>query len=205
MKTIRKETKYDRLNKRNLVALPLKGQNFGLSKSEFVEMIVSLKDGREDLFERIFLSHFENCIQYLIKNFKVEREQAYDISMETLIQFRKKLLTDKISYGNLRYLFTKMAGQNIIKKSQKKEKRDLTGFYLLDDDIQYEEKAFEALEEAWDTLDCEKKIILESYYYNKTPLIKLATKLGITDTTMRKKKQRSVEKLRELFFNIYNS
>ena len=182
--------------------IPLKGKNFGLSEIEFEQLAISLKAGKEALFEKIFLSHFENCQQFLVTNHGATYELAYDITMDTLIQFRQRILTDKITYGNLRYLFTVMASQNLIKFKQKGKKIDLSPFYL--EGVPHKsEKVYEALEYAWGALESNSKTLLEEYYYKKTPLIKIAKKIGVSDSTMRKKKQRCLEKLRSLFMTKY--
>ncbi|MEM9545649.1 MAG: sigma-70 family RNA polymerase sigma factor [Bacteroidota bacterium] len=162
-----------------------------------------LKNGKEQLFEQIFLAHFESCQHYLISNHKASFELAYDITMDTLIQFRQRILTDKVSYGNLRYLFTVMASQNLIKHHKKNQKERLESFIIGDSQTK-PEIVYEALSNAWNELEPESKKVLEEFYYNKTPLIKIANKLGISDSTMRKKKQRCLEKLRNLFMHKYS-
>jgi len=173
-----------------------------MSKSEFDELAFSLKEGEEALFETIFLSHFKNCQQFLVTNHHTSYELAYDITMDTLIQFRQKIITDKIQYGNLRYLFTKMASQNLFKNIKKEQKEDLSMFYV-ESEPHKSEVIYEALSSAWSELESETKKILEEYYYNKTPLIKIAKTLGIADSTMRKKKQRCLDKLRNIFMQKY--
>ena len=187
-----------------LKSIPLMGKNFGLTKSEYERLVDNLKTGKEELFEKIFLAHFDSCKQYLIINHKASEELAYDITMDTLIQFRKRILTDKTTYGNLRYLFTVMASQNLIKHHQKLKKVDLSPFYVEHPPAK-SEAIYDALTFAWERLENDSKTILEEYYYKKTPLIKIANKLGISDSTMRKKKQRCLEKLRSLFMNKYSS
>ncbi len=190
-------------NKSILLNNKSKEKNFGLTEYEFNQLVVSLKEGKENLFEKIFLSHFDNCQQYLVTNHKVSYELAYDITMDTLIQFRQRILTNKTKYGNLRYLFTVMASQNLIKHYQKGKKVDLSPFYIKAAPAK-SEAVYDALSYAWENLEKESRTLLEDYYYNKIPLIKIAAKLGITDSTMRKKKQRCLEKLRTLFMTKYN-
>jgi len=195
--------KVNRSKNSNLKSIPLKGKNFGLTNLEYDELVANLKEGKEELFEKIFLSHFDNCKQFLITNHRASKELAYDITMDTLIQFRQRILTNKTTYGNLRYLFTVMASQNLIKHFQKSKKIDFSSFHFEGSPVK-SEAIYDALEYAWDTLEKESKSVLEEYYYKKTPLIKIANKLGISDSTMRKKKQRCLEKLRDLFMNKYN-
>ena len=193
-----------RLSNSNLTSNPIRSKNFGLTKAEFDQLAISLKEGKEELFEKIFLSHFDNCKQFLVTNHKASYELAYDITMDTLIQFRQRIITNKTTYGNLRYLFTVMASQNLIKHHQKKGKQvDLSPFYVEGSSVK-SEAVYEALAHAWNALEKDSKSVLEEYYYKKTPLIKIANTLGIADSTMRKKKQRCLEKLRNLFMTKYS-
>ena len=192
------------MEKPDTIIKSAQNKNFGLSEQEFIRLTKELKEGKEALFEKIFLSHFEKCQQFLVVKYSVSTEVAYDITMDTLIQFRQRILLDKVSYGNLRYLFTMMASQNLIKRQQKSKRPDFNLFYLEGPPPKGEE-VFDALSYAWDSLETESKSILEAFYYKKTPLVKIANRLGISDAAMRKKKQRSLEKLRGLFMTKYQS
>ncbi|MBK9737889.1 MAG: sigma-70 family RNA polymerase sigma factor [Saprospiraceae bacterium] len=168
-------------------------QNFGLKKDEFVAMTTSLKLGDEHLFERVFLSHFDDCIAYLVTNFKCDRETAYDITMDTLITFRSKLIHDKISYGNLRYLFTKMASQLYLKINLTESKLKNI---LMDVGVEeeYHEQRFNSLEAAWATLETEDKKLLQCYYYDDIALKDIAYQTNTNEATLRKKKTKSYRK-----------
>lgn len=203
MKRLATSLKVNRSKNTSLKSIPLIGKNFDLTQHEYDELVENLKKGEEELFEKIFLSHFDNCKQFLVTKHNASYELAYDITMDTLIQFRQRILTDKTTYGNLRYLFTVMASQNLIKHYQKTKKVDLSPFYVEGTPVK-SEAVYEALSFAWETLENDSKKVLEEYYYKKTPLIKIANKLGIKDSSMRKKKQRCLEKLRALFMNKYS-
>jgi RNA polymerase sigma factor (sigma-70 family) len=195
----------DDLTRKNQTVLQLvpSHQNFGLTKVEFEAVVDKLKQGDESLFERIFLSHFEDCISFLVKHYKVGYEIAYDIAMDTLIEFRQKLMSDKISYGNLKYLYTKIAGQ-IYLKSLAKENKIKNGISdAIENEDELEEK-LTALKDAWSTMDADDRKLLENFYYLDIPLNKIAEVEKKTDSALRKQKQRAVEKLRQIFFTIYN-
>jgi DNA-directed RNA polymerase specialized sigma24 family protein len=182
--------------------IPLK-QNFGITQSEFDVLVARLKAGDESMFEKIFLAHFNYCISYLKKNYNAQYDAAYDVTMDTLIEFRYRLLLDKISYGNLRYLFTKIACQQYVKTISKDYKQEDNIFEDCENDDNFEDK-LETLKLAWLDLGFEERKLLESVYYLDIPLIKIASVTSKTDATLRKQKQRAMEKLRNLFFNIYN-
>jgi hypothetical protein len=86
-------------------------QNFGLSKTEFEQMAAALRTGDKSMFEYVFLAHFADCRRYICKTHGASLEDAYDATMDALMDFHHLIAENKVQYGNLRYLFTKMAGQ----------------------------------------------------------------------------------------------
>jgi len=88
-------------------------KNFGLTEEEFTKMLQAMKQGDDRLFEHIYLSHYEKCINYLIKFRSATREQAYSATMKALLETRKELIQDKLGYDNLAYLFTNKAGKKL--------------------------------------------------------------------------------------------
>ncbi len=179
-------------------------QNFGLSNAQFDDMVIQLKQGNESLFEKIFLAHFKECTNYIKFNYNAPHEVAYDITMDTLIEFRLKLLTDKIVYGNLRYLFTLMASQLYIKSIAKDNKVKQSIFEYAEEIDESEEK-IDALKNAWKELSLEDRKLLENFYYLDIPLNRIAEVENKSDAALRKQKQRAVDKLRQVFFTIYNN
>lgn len=177
-------------------------QNFGLTKEEFDAMVIELQKGEETLFERVFLSQFEDCIKYLMFRYKINRSQAYDVSMDALLKFRKRLLSGKITYGNMRYLFTRMASQ-FLSDSMKhptlllEEHKEQAGEEELQDEV------LDALDLSWNQLgkDCRK--ILDHFYYQKIALKTLSIEFEKSESALRKQKQRCLEKLRAYFLKFY--
>lgn len=127
---------------------------------------------------------------------------AYDVTMDTLIDFRKKLLADKIAYGNLRFLFTRLASNNFVDLKKRGINYDNI---IIEEDVEEVDLSseFSSLSQAWDSLDESDKELLQEFYYNEIPLIQIAEKQNKQDATVRKQKQRAIEKLRELFFKCY--
>jgi len=172
-------------------------KNFGLEESEFNTMLASMQAGDDRLFEKVFLSHFKDCMNYLTKSYKCSQSEAYDSSMDALLAFRKRMLDGKISYGNMRFLFTKMASQFLMasKKKATTEYLEIKDFRL--DDQALDNDVMKAFDKAWEKLPHENKNVLEQFYYKKTPLKMIAATKNITEAAMRKQKQRSMEKLKK--------
>jgi RNA polymerase sigma factor (sigma-70 family) len=72
------------------------------------------------------------------------------------------------------------------------------------DESHWEEKLIE-LERAWDCLEPNDRLLLEKYYYQEIPLNKIAESENKSDASIRKQKQRSLDKLRDIFFNLHQS
>ncbi len=137
----------------------LMDKNFGLSEDSFNEMVGEMNNGDERLFETIFLSHFDFCIGYVQEKYNATYEDAYDASMNALLAFCKGLIDKSIGYGNLRFLFTQMAGQYYLKWIRKERpKEPLEGIDLPEEGNSFDELSLNLLDKAWDLLgkECQK-------------------------------------------------
>jgi len=178
----------------------LMSKNFGLSSVEFDHLLNKLKQGDEQLFEDIFLAQFKDSMNFLIRSYQVDYEVSYDIVMDTIILFRSKMLDGKISYGNLQFLFNTMVKQLYLKSLQKKSHAALLEFDIVEDNENaFNEDNFQSLEKAWIYLNDKEKLILEKFYYLKIPLNIIALEQNINEASLRKQKQRALEKLKYHF------
>jgi len=107
-------------------------KNFGLTKDDFDRLVKALQLGDDQLFERIYLQHFERCLQYLINNCGADYETAYSSTMDALLEIRKDLIQGKIQYGNLAYFFTYRARKKFFKKRKPVFTSDITDENLPD-------------------------------------------------------------------------
>jgi len=116
----------------NLPTEANKKKNFGLTKKEFSHMRDQLKNGKEELIEKIFLSQFQKCKAIIMSQTGASEQEAYDYTMDALLEIRKELLAGKVLYGNLSsYFVTKSINQffrknkkNKIELSELKEKHE---------------------------------------------------------------------------------
>jgi RNA polymerase sigma factor (sigma-70 family) len=180
-------------------------QNFGLKEEEFEEMLQKMKKGDDRLFENIFLAQFEETISHLMYRYKTDRSMAYDATMDALLKFRKRLLEGKISYYNMRFLFTQMASQFLTaafnKRTKSLEVSENDGVAIeeeVDDD-----EILNYLDTAWKLLGGQCSKLLENFYYKKMALNELANVMGKSDAALRKQKQRCLETLRSYFLKYY--
>lgn len=180
-------------------------KNFGLTESAFNELAEALRQGDNRLFEQVFLAHFQECMSYLKQRYGASHEEAYDAAMDTLVEFHGRLLERKVRYGNLRFLFTQMAGQAYI-RSARKEKLHVSGegLEIAEEAEGMEEEALRCLHKAWERLGESCQYILKGYYYFRNAPQEIAAKLEKSDAAVRKQKQRCMEKLREFFQEYYH-
>lgn len=178
-------------------------KNFGLTEEDFGAMMKQVKIGDDQFFEQVFLNHFESCMSFLKRQYSCSHEDAYDATMDTLLVFSKRLKEGKVSYGNLRFLFTRMAGQIYLKMKKREQKeQDIVSVSLEYEPDVVDEEKFKILEKAWNAL-CEScSGILKAFYYEKESLNDIAVRMEKTAVALRKQKQRCVEKLRTHFIQF---
>jgi RNA polymerase sigma factor (sigma-70 family) len=178
-------------------------KNFGLRPEEFDNLVAQLKVGDETLFQTIFLAHFEDCMKYLTNKFGIQQSIAYDMTMDALILFRRKLLEGKIGYGNIRFLFTQMACQLYLKSINKKATHtdisEAGDLIEQEQDDLFDDESLGLLDQAWDQLCEDCRGLLKRFYYHKATLKEIAEEQQKTAAALRKQKQRCVEKLRKHF------
>ena len=180
-------------------------KNFGLSEETFQQLIRKMKKGDDGLFETIFLSHFDICLSYVQTKYNATYPNAYDASMDALLSFCKGLMDGSIGYGNLRFLFTQMAGQYYLKWLRKESpKESIEGIDLPDEEDSFDEKSLFRLGKAWDLLGRECRVLLKAFYYKNDQLKDIAEKHQKNPSAIRKQKQRCIEKLRGYFTQMNN-
>lgn len=184
-------------------------QNFGLKAAEFAQLQADLLRGDETLFERVFVKHFDDCRVYLIRNCSAQADDAYDVTVETIIAFRKRLIEGKVEYGNLRFYFTKMAKDSYLKMVEKNKKLPVSELVVNEADRSeeaengFDEEQLTSLDSAWAKLGEECKKLLKSHIYDGLQLKDIAAALNEAETNIRKRKERCMNRLKSNFFELY--
>ncbi len=168
-------------------------KNFGLSSHEFEELLKQLQKGNTSLFEQIFITHFDECVRYLQRKYNAQYDDAYDVSMDTLLIFRQRLVQGKVKYGNLRFLFTQMAGQQYVRNSKRNTSKSTQDLVSADHPLDSGE--IEILHRAWKLLDEPCQRLLKMNFYGQMPLAEIAEMMDKKPATIRKQKSRCIEKL----------
>lgn len=185
-----------------VVKMPNAKDNFGLTKNEFDLFVTKVRGGDESMFIRVFNVHFKSSVQYIQNKFGISEEIAYDTCMDTLIEFRSKLIAGKINYGNIRFLYTKMAVHRYLDdvKRRNRIKEAIKVFmghhrnYKLED-VEF----FRLLNSAIDHLEERQRHMIKEIFYSGKEVDQIIEDNGITYSTYRKRKQRSLEKLKITF------
>ena len=174
-------------------------KNFGLSLEEFNRLVAELKRNDTTLLEQVFLAHFEDCMNYLQREYEAQHEDAYDTTMETLLLFRKRLVEGKIEYGNLRFLFTKMATQVYLKTKKQTQVQKLNIDQLKEDVLFEDKESIQLLKKSWAELGPNCKELLTWHFYGRMRLTEIAAQEQKTAIAIRKQKERCLKKLKEVF------
>ncbi len=182
----------------------LSHKNFGLSEGKFNEMVELLIQGNETIFEKAFLNHFERTMQYLVNKNGASQEVAYDITMNTLLEFRKRILLRKVSYGNLNFLFTQMCSQRFKREMSKKVDHD-TYNQVNSSEATFDEDMFVLLEKTMLKLGENCQSLIQDVYYNKLSYKDMEIKYDKASATLRKQKERCITKLKMLIRQNLNT
>ncbi len=182
-------------------------KNFGLNQQDFDGLVHELQSGNQTLFEAIFLKHFKDCMHYLINNFGTQQPDAYDLTMDTLLEFRQRLIDGKVEYGNLQFLFTRMAVQKYWRWAgkQKKQQNPMpsstteTMYVSQEEEEPISESEINLLNKALEKISTECRQLLQSFYVHRVKLRELAIETDRKPEAVRKQKQRCINRLRQLF------
>ncbi len=187
------------------LALPTeenRDKNLGLSREEFKALCSQLKDGDEFLIEKIYLTHFKKCMNFLMSNEQTSYDYAYTCTMDALFEIRKDLIKDKIFYGNLAYYFTNRAKIKLYKYRVRQKESTLpidSLYFQSDDKIESElhhEELKDLVRDAINKLCRDCKNIIELFYYEEKSLKKIAEQMNKSHAAIRKQTTRCRDKLR---------
>lgn len=174
-------------------------KNFDISEHDFIALVELLKRGDNSLFEKVFLKHFESCVNFVKRKFYISYDEAYDASMDALVHFRQKLIEDKIKYGNIRFLFTQIACQLYIKSKTKANKDQEAIQPIIEVEEEVDQFSLEVLNSSWQELGEGCKDLLTKIFYGNMKLTEIAKEVHKSDVAIRKQKQRCVGMLKQLF------
>jgi RNA polymerase sigma factor (sigma-70 family) len=78
--------------------------------------------GDETLIKTIFETQYRDCRDLLMRKYSASPDNAHDVVMQVLLQFRTDLITGKLDYNNLVSMFKTQSWQNYVKTQDKAQK-----------------------------------------------------------------------------------
>lgn len=176
-------------------------KNFHLSENQFTEMVFRLQSGDNALFKQVFIAHSADCINYLQVTYKAEYDEAYDAMLDTMINYRQRLVDGKVSYGNLRFLFLQMASQHYIRQQTAKSKVVYADQFdeAEEEEVSISEDQLSMLGQAWKDLGEVCRDLLKMNFYDGLKLNEIAKKMDKSDVAVRKQKERCLEQLKNTY------
>lgn len=77
-------------------------ENHPMTEKAFHDLVQSLKAGDNSALTCL-QSYQEECVRAVVRqsNGRCERDVAYDLFVESILDFRKNVLNDKVAYGNV--------------------------------------------------------------------------------------------------------
>ncbi len=181
----------------------MKSKNFGLTEASFGQMVLDLKANDTRFFQKVFLEQFKETMSYIKREYGASQEDAYDATMDALLEFRKRFVEGKLQYGNLRFLFTKMSTQMYL-RNKKKQPPVIGDLEIATEtpEEQIETQVPQSFKTAWQSLGTSCKQLLTQHYYGAMRMTEIANELSTSPATVRKQKERCIKKLRELMLEI---
>ncbi len=190
-----------------ILKMPSIKDNFGLTKSEFERCVENLKSGFSNVLSQGLIRQLPESMTYLQNKFQVNRETSYDVCMNTFLIFRSKIILEKIRYGNLRFLFTRMCVNTYLdqKKKEQRISEAINSFHANKNESNINsEEFFEKLDLLISKLPDNHRTLMKAIYFSSRSMEEIAKDHGISYANLRKKKQRILQSLKTDFFKPTN-
>lgn len=172
-----------------------------MTELEFTTLAAQLKKGNNQSLKFIFENYSSYCLENLQRKTGCSYEEAEDILMDAIINFRDKMLAGKITYlTNLRnYIYTtcvNMQRARFQKKMQfEKNKDSLKMLYYQpekemsygeDNQVSYKEQLLNISQETFEQLGKSCQEILKDFYIYKMKMEAIAEKMGMANANVAK-------------------
>jgi len=161
---------------------------------EIKRLRLQFQIGQNDYLKLIFEKHGSYCISNVMKKFKCPQEDAEDIMVDAIINFRDKVMKGKITHvTNIRnYIYTtcvNMMKEKSYYSKKKKEKEQEVMFSLYTDhseSIHYKEDLIQLSLQAFQKLGEQCQMILHYFYVSRCSMDEIAQELGFANANTAK-------------------
>lgn len=160
-----------------------------MNQEDFSTLKEQLKSGQNDYLKVIFEEHGTYCISNIQRKFKCPLEDAEDILVDAILNFRDKILQEKITHiTSIRnYIYTtcvNMKREKDYYTYKKKEKEHEVTLFLYDENDSFQEYKEELLTLSLDSFQklgesCQQ--ILRYFYIYKYSMTEIASKMGLSN------------------------
>jgi len=153
-----------------------------------------LKSGNNEFLKSVFEEHGAYCLFNIMRKFGCPREDAEDLLIDAIINFRDKLLSGKIQYltSVRNYLYTtcvNMKKEKDYYRKRQKEKAHEVEQYLYSDDHEsnaHKEMLLKLAMESFRQLSEPCQQILRYFYIYKYSMEELAKRVGLANANSAK-------------------
>ena len=171
-------------------------------------IIQRIKSGQTELLSSVYTDNRSEFINWIIKEYRAEMEEAKDLYQATILIFYNNIRTGKLHTlsGTIKtYLFA--VGRNQYLKNRNKNKKQ---FNIIDDILNPEfdgdeeermeiENKYQVVESSLKLLGENCKRILELTYFTRSPMSEIASLMGYSNAdTAKNMRYKCMQKLKKL-------
>lgn len=176
-----------------------------MEQHEFDKLVQQLRSGDNEVIKMIFQEYSVYCIKALVFKYGCSIEDAKDIYMDSILNFRDNMIIGKISkiteiqsylYATCKNMFLEKLrkAQRINNAVSHLNKETETSSYQ--NESSYYESKILLIEVALENLDDKCKALLKSFYYDRLALEDIAKKFNFLNANVAKvTKARCFQKL----------
>jgi len=186
------------------------GKHFSLKV--FQKMVKQLKLGDNKLFDSYFDYLGKEVIFHLNSKYRASRFDAQEATVKAMYIIYNKLVEDKVKFETLNNYFSRIAYHEFLKIQNKKRNNTLLVESEIIPEINYSEEKeedtifteinFNLLKKSIRKMDSGCKEIFKLVFNKGMKQNDVADKLNISYSSLRKKKQRCIEKLKEMLLPL---
>ncbi|MEL7003162.1 MAG: hypothetical protein AAFN93_10570, partial [Bacteroidota bacterium] len=160
-----------------------------MSEYDLKALSNALKKGQNQVLEPIFKENYHYCIDNLVQGKGCNPEEAEDLYLESIMNFREKILAGKVTYlTDIKYyLLQTCINMFLVRVEQKKRWErnipDVERFfyesdYLIDEDEQHHEHELKIARQVWKALGEKCKDIIHYFYVDRLRMNEIAELMG---------------------------
>jgi len=168
-----------------------------VKEEDLKALIAELKKGNNQCLQFIFEDHAEFCTKNLTRQTTCSQEEAEDIFMDAILNFREKALKGKITYlTQMRnYIYTTCINMHRVRYSQQlkaiQRKEEVLMYFQsgeveVEQENSFEEQRMDLTVRALRKLDKKCQGILKSFYVDEMKMSEIAKKFNFTNANVAK-------------------